>query len=100
MSFMMRLASGWPRVVRRATRATRPVTSALVPAVVPWASLAADARTRSASRPSDPAAASIAAKKPLARSAGAVGTLPVVMPPSASMIAQSVKVPPMSTPTR
>ena len=100
MSFMMRMASGWPRVVSSATRAIRPVTSALVPAVVPCASLAAAASTRSASRPSPAAAASMEPKKPSARSAGVVGTLPVVISPPASMIAQSVNVPPMSTPTK
>ena len=100
MSFMMRMASGWPRVVSSATRAIWPVTSALVPAVVPCASLAADASTRSASRPSPAAAASMEPKNPSARSPGVVGTLPVVISPAASMIAQSVNVPPMSTPTK
>ena len=100
MSFMIRMASGWPRVVSSAVRATAPVTSALAPAVVPWASLEVAASTRSASRPSAADAASIEAKKPPDRSAGVVGAFPVVIAPPASMTAQSVNVPPTSTPTR
>src|SRR5579862_8288521 len=72
--------------------------SALVPAVVPWMMRPAPASSSSSESSKPRAASSIASKKLRARSSR-VGTLPVRTVPDASMIAQSVNVPPMSTPT-
>jgi hypothetical protein len=97
--FMTEMQSPWPTVAITPTRAPPRVMSAFVPMVVPC--------TRRSQRPSSsrsviphrPAASSIASKKLRARSSGRVGTLPTWISPPGPTMAQSVNVPPMSTPT-
>src|SRR5262249_58626985 len=83
----------------RPTRAPPRVISAFVPVVVPWTSRSQRDNTSSSESPNFAAASAIASKKLRARSSGRVGTFPVRTLPSGPTIAQSVNVPPMSTPT-
>ena len=97
--FMTAIASPWPLVVTRPTFAPSRVMSAFVPVVVPCTTRSACENSSSSDIPNRDAASSIASKKLRARSVGRVGTLPVRIVPSGPMTAQSVNVPPMSTPT-
>src|SRR5947207_3791905 len=97
---MMWMASSWPRVVIRPTRAPFLWRSVFVPTVVPCVRTATSRQNRSKETPKRPAARRIAASIPSAKSAGVDGDLVAVIRPLRSSATQSVKVPPMSTPTR
>ncbi len=97
---MMWIASSWPRVVIRPTFAPRFWMMVLVPTVVPCDRKAMSRQNLSIDRPSSAAPAPSASIMPRAKSGGVEGTLVVSSRPAASTIAQSVKVPPMSMPTR
>src|SRR6266545_1802359 len=97
---MMWIASSWPCVVIRPTRAPFLWMSAFVPTVVPWVSTAISPQNCSNESPRRSAATRIAAIMPSAKSAGVEGALVAVMRPERSSATQSVNVPPMSTPTR
>jgi hypothetical protein len=97
---MIMSASPCPAVVSRPTLAPRLVTIALVPTVVPLTRVTVSVSNRRTSRPPAAAAASNALKNPSAGFCGVVGALPVMKRPApSSNTAQSVKVPPISTPT-
>jgi hypothetical protein len=96
---MIRSASPCPAVAISPTTAPVRVTSVLIPAVVPWATRVAWPSRPAQSRPMVSAAAETASKKPTESASGVVATLPVQYAPSEPITAQSVKVPPMSTPT-
>src|ERR1700694_2201622 len=74
--------------------------SVLVPTVVPCVSTATSRQNRSKDSPRRSAARRIAASMPSAKFSGVDGDLVAVIPPPRSSTTQSVKVPPMSTPTR
>src|SRR5437867_12255804 len=97
---MMWIASSWPRVVIRPTFAPFLWMSAFVPTVVPWVSTAISLQNCSNESPSRSAATRIAASMPSAKLAGVEEDFVAVMRPSRPSATQSVKVPPMSTPTR
>src|SRR5438094_465203 len=96
---MMWIASSWPCVVIRPTRAPFLWMSAFVPTVVPWVSTAISLQNCSNESPSRSAATRIAAIMPSAKLPGVEGALVAVMPPPRPSTTQSVNVPPMSTPT-
>src|SRR5437899_8125610 len=96
---MMWIASSWPCVVIRPTRAPFLWMSAFVPTVVPWVSTAISLQNCSNESPSRSAATRIAASMPSAKLPGVEGALVAVMRPERSSATQSVNVPPMSTPT-
>src|SRR5215831_18784893 len=93
------MASSWPRVVIRPTFAPLRWMSALVPTVVPCVSTATLGQNCSNGRSRRSEASRIAASMPSAKFSGVDGHLVAVMRPLASSTTQSVKVPPMSTPT-
>jgi hypothetical protein len=97
---MIRSVSPKPRVVSSPTREPPRVTTALIATVVPCASRSVWLSSAERSIPSSAAATSIAAKNPRCGSSGVVGALATVIVPASSTTAQSVKVPPMSTPIR
>src|SRR5262245_52205171 len=97
---MMWIASSWPRVVSRPTFAPRFWMMVLVPTVVPCDRNSMLLQKRSRSMPSFSAPAPSASIMPREKSCGVDGTLVVSSLPARSTIAQSVKVPPMSMPTR
>ena len=96
---MMWIASSWPRVVIRPTRAPFLWISAFVPTVVPWVSTAISPQNFSNGNPRRSAATCIAASMPSAKLPGVEGALVAVIPPPRPSTTQSVNVPPMSTPT-
>ena len=71
-----------------------------VPTVVPWERKSMSRQKRASGMPSASAPAPSASIMPRAKSGGVDGTLVVRSFPARSTIAQSVKVPPMSMPTR
>ena len=97
---MMWIASSWPRVVIRPTFAPLRWISVLVPIVVPWLTIATSRQKDARSFPSLPAAISSAATNPALKSGGVDAALAVTTVPLGATTTQSVKVPPMSTPTR
>ncbi len=97
---MMWMASSWPRVVTRPTRAPFFWMIVFVPTVVPWERNAMSRQKSSSPTPRARAPASRASIMPCEKSAGVDGTLVVRSLPARSTIAQSVNVPPMSMPTR
>src|SRR5512134_2563877 len=74
--------------------------SALVPTVVPCVRTEIRSQNASNGSPSRSAATRIASSMPAAKLPGVEAALVAVMPPLRSRTTQSVKVPPMSTPTR
>ena len=97
---MMWIASSCPLVVIRPTLAPRFWMMVLVPTVVPWERKSMSRQKSSSGMPSACAPASSASIMPREKSGGVEGTLVVRSLPARSTIAQSVKVPPMSMPTR
>src|SRR5262252_5929928 len=97
---MMWIASSWPFVVIRPTFAPLRWISAFVPTVVPWVRTEMSEQNRSNESPRRSDATRIAASMPSAKSRGVEEALVAVMRPERSSTTQSVKVPPMSTPTR
>src|SRR6266480_2912681 len=97
---MMWMASSWPRVVIRPTRAPFLWMRVFVPTVVPCVSTATSRQNRSKESPRRSAASRIAAIMPSAKSPGVDGDLVAMIRPRRSSATQSVNVPPMSTPTR
>jgi hypothetical protein len=97
---MMWIASSCPLVVISPTFAPRRWMSALVPTVVPC--VRTEIRSQNVSNGSSrrSAATRIAFSMPSAKLPGVEAALVAVMPPLRSSTTQSVKVPPMSTPTR
>ena len=97
---MMWIASSWPRVVMSPTLAPFFWMMVLVPTVVPCERKRMSRQKRSRGTPSAFAPAPSASIMPRPKSCGVEGTLVVRSLPARSTIAQSVKVPPMSMPTR
>src|SRR5581483_9643382 len=97
---MMWIASSWPLVVIRPTFAPFLWIRAFVPTVVPCVSTSMFLQKSSNESPRRSAATVIAASMPSAKLGGVEEDLVAVMRPSRSSTTQSVKVPPMSTPTR
>ena len=75
---MMWIASSWPLVVIRPTRAPLRWMSAFVPTVVPWVRIAIAAQNRSNGKPSRSAATRIASSMPSAKSLGVEAALVAV----------------------
>ncbi len=96
---MMWIASSWPRVVMSPTLAPLRWISAFVPTVVPCVRTSTSWQNRSKESPRRSAAIRIAASMPSAKLSGVEGAFVAVIAPSRPSTTQSVKVPPMSTPT-
>src|SRR5688500_3937984 len=94
------MVSPCPLVANSAAVETVPVTSALMPIVVPCASFVVAANNAFSSSPRLSAPAAMARKKPIEKSCGVLDALPEAIEPSGATITASVKVPPMSTPTQ
>ena len=97
---MMWIASSCPLVVMRPTLAPRFWMMVFVPTVVPCERNAMSRQNSFSESPSASAPAPSASIMPRAKSGGVEGTLAVRSFPARSTMAQSVKVPPISMPTR
>ncbi len=97
---MMWMTSLWPRVVSKPTFAPRRWMIALVPAVVPCASIVIDLSNAGSSSPTRSPARCSASSTPSAKLPGVDGALEIVSRPPSSMSTQSVNVPPISRPQR
>ena len=92
--------SGWPAVVRKAVRAVRLVTIALIACVVPCTRISPRARYSASGTPETRAAAPMTSSTPATGSAGCVGALNIEISPLSSATMRSVNVPPVSTAKR
>jgi hypothetical protein len=95
---MITSESAWPRVVRKPTRATSPVISALSADVVPCAISSVSPSSSAVSRPSVAASSPTIAITPREKSGGVDGVFAAVTVPRSSVATASVNVPPMSIP--
>ena len=94
----MAIESAWPRVVRKPTFATSPVTKALSAAVVPWAIVSVRLSKASVPMPRTLASSCTMSITPWAKSGGVDGTFAATIRPAPSVATASVNVPPMSIP--
>ena len=97
--FMTNIRSSWPRVASSPTLRSAPLDDRVGACRCAVHEPIGSGRAAPRGRAQRDAARSMASKNPRERSAGVVGALPVVIAPAPSMTAQSVNVPPMSTPT-